>query len=78
MAVLRIMDKIKGDVAVEWDVADADSVKAAETAFINARKAGRLVYRVNPDGGISGDGQVVDRFNPEDQILIAIPPMAGG
>lgn len=74
MGEIRILNQM-GDVAVEWDVAEPDTIDEAQWEFLRLRRDGYLLFRVNPT---TGEGEQVVSFDPADEQLRAFQPMVGG
>lgn len=58
----------KGDIKVEWDPADADSVKRAKDEFARLKKDGYLFYEV-----ADTRGKPIDRFSKGLGKILAAP-----
>lgn len=68
---------VDGDTTRTWDTADPATVRKIEEVFLEARTAGRLVYRQTGDG--RGEQVTLETWNPEqDTELFMAPRLAGG
>lgn len=68
---------VDGDTTRTWDTADPATVREIEEVFLEARTAGRLVYRQTGDG--RGEQVTLETWNPEqDTELFMAPRLAGG
>lgn len=67
MGEMRVLNQ-KGDVKVEWDADDAESVKKAKAEFTQLKKDGYRFYEV-----AETRGKQVDRFDKKLGKLIAAP-----
>lgn len=77
MGTIRILDRT-GDTAVEWNLADNDTVRAAETIFDRLLRSERKVP-FSRHAGESADRAVqIDRFDPTADEIIFVRPITGG
>jgi hypothetical protein len=77
MGHLSIMDKIHGDVELEWDPKDEKSVRKAQREFQNYKKKGWIAYK-RVEQKVVKKGEVLKKFDRHAEALIMVPPMAGG
>ncbi len=81
MGILRVMTA-GGDRSVRWDrqrarEGDLDAVAAvreAERLFEEARARGAAAFRVAP----GRPAERLDRFDPEAEQIVVVPPVVGG
>ncbi len=73
MGVLRILDP-SGHQQVEFDVAEPETVSAAQELFDKALGVGMVMV-----DRTAGDGELVKTFDPATQEdLVAVPQISGG
>lgn len=75
MGALSIMDPKLGDLKVIWDSENEDEVELAEKQFDEAKEKGFLAFKAKKDGS---KGKQIEKFDPEAERIIMIPPIAGG
>lgn len=75
MGVIAQLVDTHGDVKVEWDKNNLESIAKAKNEFKSLLKSGGSFFSINEDGST---GKRVDKFDPELQLLIFIPQIAGG
>lgn len=80
MGTMSIMGRT-GDTKVTWDSEIPAEVEAAREAFKTYMDKGFMAYRVKgliaeETRGRKGE-QILD-FDPEDETIIFVPPIAGG
>lgn len=73
-STLHVLDHT-GDTRIEWDKDNATEVKLAEEHFKALKKKGYLTYRTRRDGSA---GEVIQRFDPTAEKIIASPQTVGG
>ncbi len=81
MGILRVMNA-GGDRSVRWDrqrARDGDldavaAVREAERLFEEARARGASAFRVAP----GRPAERLDRFDPEAEQIVVVPPVVGG
>jgi hypothetical protein len=74
-STLHITDET-GDTRIMWDPDIADEVDTAKAAFKAAKKKGMLAYRVNKEGGRTGE--VIREFDELAGKIIMVRQTAGG
>lgn len=74
MHELSVMDST-GDTKTIWDADNATEVANARRTFDDFKKKGFAIYRVEGDGD---RGEIMHKFDPEAEKMIAVPRMAGG
>lgn len=74
MAFLIILDET-GDSRIQWDRSNPEQVAAARARFDELRAKRYLAYRVNAKGG---QGEVIDKFDPDAERIILHQQMVGG
>lgn len=72
MGVFRKLGS-NGDTAVMWKPESKAEVKAAESAYDAARKAGLATYEVK-----DGESELIREFNPNAEEIVAFAPIVGG
>lgn len=70
MGILRVLNH-QGDGTVTWEVDNPVQIKAAEIVFEKMRSLGAAVYDEDKE-------EMIDKFRPEAEKLLVIPPVAGG
>jgi hypothetical protein len=81
ISTLRVLNG-RGDTSIHWDrerVADGDpealaAVAEAERIFARARSTGAVAFKVAP----GRPAERIDRFDPEADEVLVVPPMVGG
>lgn len=74
MGTMRVAGR-QGDVRVQWDPEDPDSVKHARAVYQReVRDRGGAAWRVGPEGRT----ERMNAFDPEAAEVIVTPAMAGG
>lgn len=71
---LCVLDE-SGDSRMQWDKNDPQQVAAAEARFNELRAKRYLAYKVDAKGG---QGEVIDKFDPDAERIIMHQPMVGG
>lgn len=64
-----------GDTKVIWDSDNDDEVENARQTFDDLVDKGFAAFAVKRRGG---QGERIKEFDPEQEKLILVPPMAGG
>lgn len=64
-----------GDTRVEWDPANATEVEIARKAFDRLKDKKYLIYRTRADGS---QGEIMRKFDPAAERIIAAPQTVGG
>lgn len=75
MGELCVMDPKLGDLKFTWDSENEDEVELAEKQFDEAKKKGFLAFKVKKDGS---KGKQIEKWDPDAEKIIMIPPIAGG
>jgi hypothetical protein len=65
----------EGDLKVIWDKSKADEVAAAEEQFKAMKKKGYAAFSVKKDGE---KNEVINKFDPNAEMIILAPPVVGG
>jgi hypothetical protein len=65
----------RGDDRLEWDSANPEELRSARAQFLLLRERGFAFFAIGP-GGARAE-QVTD-FDPTEEELLAVPPVAGG
>lgn len=77
MGLLRIMDHT-GDTVIPWDVADEESLRAAEAEFANQLTRRHRVPFARRCGEAANQATPITSFDPSaEEILFAAPVMGG-
>ena len=74
MGQLREMSK-KGDLKLLWDSDNEQEVSAAKEVFDKRIKEGWAAFGEKRFGG---KGERIKVFDPEDERIVLVPPIAGG
>lgn len=77
MGTLRILDS-SGDTAVTWDLADHDTVRAAEELFERLLKTERKIPFARPAGAPADQAVQIARFDPQADEILFVRPIQGG
>lgn len=72
--ILAILDAT-GDTKIIWDRDNDDEISAAKRTFNDLIKKGFAAFSVKKNGD---QNKKVTEFDPDEEKLILIPPMAGG
>lgn len=75
-SVMSWPDPSEGDVRKIWDRRNADEVTDARRSFDNLIGKGYSAFHVKGEKGDRGDK--MNRFDPEAERMVLIPPMKGG
>lgn len=80
----------RGDDRLDWDLNDPASVSKASIKFQELRKAGYLLFKLvartadkianalHPVDVCCTQGEQLHKFEPEANVIVASPPLAGG
>jgi hypothetical protein len=71
---LCVLDE-SGDTRIQWDKYNPEQVAAAEARFDELKAKRYLAYKVDKGGG---QGEVIDKFDPNAGRIILHAPMVGG
>lgn len=74
MRELAALDE-SGDTKTVWDADNAAEVEVAKATFEAFKKKGYAIYSVKRGGE---KGEVMHKFDPDAEKMIAVPPVAGG
>ena len=74
MGELRVMGR-KGDTKLSWDTENPAEVEVARKAFEEFYQKGFAAFLVKTKGG---KGMQIEKFDPEADRILFIPPIAGG
>jgi hypothetical protein len=74
MRELAVMDQT-GDTKTVWDSRNADEVENARETFDRLKKKGYAIYKVGKKGE---PGEVMHKFDPDAESMIATPRVVGG
>ena len=74
MGQLREMSK-KGDLKLLWDSDNEQEVSAAKEVFDKRIKEGWAAFG---EKRLGGKGERIKVFDPEDERIVLVPPIAGG
>lgn len=68
-----------GDTKIVWDPDKQDEVDNAKATYERLLKKGYLVYSVKTKGKNTGEkNHKISKFDPDEEMLIFIPPIVGG
>jgi predicted Rdx family selenoprotein len=73
--LMEILDHT-GDTKLIWDRKKNAEVEAARTMFDSLRAKRYLAFQAEGDDGRKG--KQIERFDPDMERLILVPPMVGG
>ena len=74
MRELAVMDNT-GDTKTIWDADNKDEVEIARDTFDRLKKKGYMIYHVKKGGE---QGEVMHKFDPEAEKMIAVPKVVAG
>ena len=77
MGTLRILNS-SGDTCVDWDLADHETVRAAEQLFERLLVIEKKIPFSRAVGAPADDAVQIDRFDPQAQEIIFVRPITGG
>ena len=77
MGTLRILDST-GDTAVSWDLADHETVRAAEALFERLLVTERKVPFARPAGASADEAVQISSFDPHAEEILFVRPVQGG
>jgi len=71
---LCVLDE-SGDSRMQWDKNNPEQVRAAQKRFDELKAKRYLAYKVDAKGG---QGEVIDKFDPDAERIILHSQMIGG
>ena len=74
MGQMRVLDS-SGDRQVNWELEDKASIEAAETVAALLAGSGFTFFSVVPG---TDKGSRLERFDPAQETIVAIPRVSGG
>jgi hypothetical protein len=77
MGTIRILDS-SGDTEVYWDLADHETVRAAEAIFDRLLNTERKIPFARPAGAQSEEAVQIRRFDPAAEEILFVRPITGG
>ena len=77
LGTMRILDR-SGDTAVTWDLADDDTVRAAEALFERLVRTEKKIPFARPTGSPAGDAVQIKTFDPSAEEILFVRPITGG
>jgi len=72
---MRIMDRLHGDIKIQWDPTNEDEVSSARKAFDEAKAKGMAFFKMKKKGG---EGRAIRSFDPQAARIVGVPQICGG
>ena len=75
MGSMRLMKPGVGDERIEWDPGIDEEVARAEKEFYDALERGMAAFKTDRRGE---RGEQIRKFDPNEEVIILVPPLRGG
>ncbi len=72
---MRLMDRLHGDIKIQWNPANTDEVSAARKAFDDAKAKGMAFFKMKKSGD---QGRSIRSFDAKAKRIVGVPQICGG